>query len=66
MDRSEEDRAVREVVDRLAKQFPQLATEEVEHAVDESRREFDVSPIRDFVPLLVERSAKHRLHQRVG
>jgi hypothetical protein len=37
MNRSEEDRAIREVVDRLTKQLPQLATEEVTRAVDESR-----------------------------
>jgi hypothetical protein len=66
MNRSEEDRAIREVVDRLTKQFPQLATDEVALAVDESRPEFDRSPIRDFVPLFVERSAKSRLRQQTG
>lgn len=61
MDKSEEDRAIREVVDRLAKTFPQLPANEVEQAVTEARPEFDGNPIRDFVPLFVERSAKHRL-----
>jgi hypothetical protein len=66
MDRSAEDRAIRQVVDRLAERFPEVDTAEVAQAVDESRPEFDGSPIRDFVPLFVERSARHRLRQRVG
>jgi hypothetical protein len=66
MDRSAEDRAIRQVVDRLAERFPEVDTAEIAQAVDESRPEFDGSPIRDFVPLFVERSARHRLRQRVG
>ena len=65
MDRSEEDRAIGEIADRLAERFPELPSESVERAVDEARPEFDESPIRDFVPLFVERSAKHRLRQRL-
>jgi hypothetical protein len=48
-----------EVVGRLAKQFPQVPVNEVAGAVSESRPEFDSAPIREFVPLFVERSAKH-------
>jgi hypothetical protein len=65
MDRSEEDRAIDEVVDRLAKLFPELLAEEVATAVSQVQPEFDDAPIRDFVPLFVERSAKARLRQSV-
>ena len=61
MDRSDEERAIGEVVDRLAKQFPQVPEKAVEQAVSQSRPEFDEVPIRDFVPLFVERGAKARL-----
>jgi hypothetical protein len=61
MDRSEEDRAITEVVDRLTKQFPEVPAEDIAATVSASRPEFEEAPIRDFVPLFVERSAKHRL-----
>jgi hypothetical protein len=61
MNRSEEERAIGEAVERLMKLFPDLSPDTVERAVAESRPEFDGNPIREFVPLFVERSAKHRL-----
>ena len=61
MDRSDEERAIGEVIERLAKQFPQVPAEAVEQVVSQSRPEFDEVPIRDFVPLFVERGAKARL-----
>ena len=61
MDRSDEERAIGEVIERLAKQFPQVPAEAVEQVVSQSRPEFDGVPIRDFVPLFVERGAKARL-----
>ncbi|WP_433158120.1 three-helix bundle dimerization domain-containing protein [Kribbella sp. CA-247076] len=63
MDRSDEDRAINEVIDRLAKQFPRVSTDEVAQVVRQSRPEFDNVPIRDFVPLFVERGAKARLRE---
>ncbi|MFI7063742.1 three-helix bundle dimerization domain-containing protein [Kribbella sp. NPDC050124] len=63
MDRSDEERAIGEVVDRLAKQFPRVPAEDVALAVSQSRPEFDAVPIRDFVPLFVERGAKARLRE---
>jgi hypothetical protein len=65
VDRSDEDRAITEVIDRLAKQFPQLPADEVAQVVGQSRPEFDDAPIREFVPLFVERGAKARLRQLV-
>jgi hypothetical protein len=66
MDTSEENRAIDEVIDRLAKQFPQLPADEVATAVNQTRPEFDQAPIREFIPLFVERDAKARLRQLVS
>lgn len=70
---SDEDRAIQEVVERLTKTFPDAQPDEVAHAVEQARPEFDHSPIRDFVPLFVERSAmrhlrstKHRRQHRAN
>jgi hypothetical protein len=65
MDRSEESRAIREVVDRLAKLFPEISAEEVATAVSQVRPEYDDAPIREFVPLFVERSARALLQQSI-
>lgn len=61
MNRSEEDRAIAEAAERLMKAFPGVSPDTVERAVTDSRPEFDGNPIRDFVPLFVERAAKQRL-----
>jgi hypothetical protein len=61
MDRSDEDRAVSEAAERLIKTFPDVAPVVVERAVADSRPEFEGNPIRDFIPLFVERAAKHRI-----
>ncbi len=66
MDRSEENRAIGEIVERLEKVFPQVDSDQVRTAVEQSRPEFEGSPIRDYVPLFVERSAKHKLRQLTG
>ncbi|TCC45371.1 hypothetical protein E0H73_44945 [Kribbella pittospori] len=63
MNRSDEDRAITEVIDRLAKQFPRVPAEQVAQAVSQSRPEFEEVPVRDFVPLFVERGAKARLRE---
>jgi hypothetical protein len=64
MDRSDEERAITEIVERLGKTFPQLPPAEIADTVSASRPEFADAPIRDFVPLFVERSAKHKLSHR--
>ncbi|MEV8378021.1 hypothetical protein AB0P21_35105 [Kribbella sp. NPDC056861] len=66
MDRSDEDRAIAEAAERLTKTFPDVSPDTVEQAVAESRPEFDGNPIRDFVPLFVERAAKQRLRTQVS
>jgi hypothetical protein len=57
----DETRAVTNVTQRLVASFPAVAPEVVEHTVHTSHERFANSPIRDFVPVLVERIAKNNL-----
>lgn len=59
-----ENAAIDQVVGRLAGQFPELPVEEIERAVYGKYESFTGSPVRDFVPVLVERAAKQRLAER--
>jgi hypothetical protein len=61
MDREHEQRALTGVYQRLSQQFPDLDPALVEAAVRVSHHELSGSPIRDFVPLLVEHAARDRL-----
>ncbi|MEV4262568.1 three-helix bundle dimerization domain-containing protein [Kribbella sp. NPDC049584] len=65
MNSADEDRAIGEVVDRLAKAFPSVGVDKVAQVVSDTRPEFADVPIRDFVPLFVERGAKQRLRELV-
>ncbi|MGW5149848.1 three-helix bundle dimerization domain-containing protein [Rhodococcus koreensis] len=42
---------------RLAKRFPHVDPHRIDTAVDTALHRFDGRPVRDFVPLLVERAA---------
>jgi len=58
---TDEARAVVLVKVRLRARFPLLRGEVIEQVVDACHREFNGSPIRDFVPILVERQARDEL-----
>jgi hypothetical protein len=60
---AEED-AIRAVAARVARQFPELSQDEVRRAVYDKYQQFNESPIRDFVPVLVEQGARRRLASR--
>jgi hypothetical protein len=55
--------AIRHVVARLARQFPGLAPADIERIVHEHYRTFDDRPVRDFVPMLVERASREALRR---
>lgn len=57
----DETRALNEVSERLVASFPEVAPNVVAHTVHTSHEQFEGSPIRDFVPVLVERMAKSNL-----
>jgi hypothetical protein len=59
-----EEDAIRHVAARLTRQFPDLPADEVERAVYGKYSSFDDSPVRDFVPVLVERASRGRLAER--
>ncbi|MFB6612040.1 three-helix bundle dimerization domain-containing protein [Agromyces sp. NPDC056379] len=63
MDHTEEARAVGEVIDRLVGRFPDLPRDHVAAVVEAAHLELEGNPVRDFVPVLVERTAKQRLKQ---
>jgi len=67
---AEEARAVVDVTERLRRRFPTVAEDVIYQVVADYHREFDTSPIRDFVPILVERQARDHLRrvprQRTG
>ena len=49
------------VAQRIRDQFPNLPPEFVDAAVARFHREYDGRPIREFVPLLVERQVREHL-----
>ena len=53
--------AVALVAARLHARFPQTPRDVIDRAVFEAHREFDDQPIRDFVPILVERQVRDQL-----
>jgi len=52
---------IAEVEQRLASKYPQFPTDEITATVQTAHARFAQSPIRDFVPLFVERNASARL-----
>ena len=56
-----EARAMEEVVERLVARFPDVPEVRVRQAVTAAHREFANRPVRDFVPVFVERTAKDEL-----
>lgn len=56
-------REIDEVIQRLRERFPAVGEERIRVVVDEEHRAFDGRPIRDFVPVFVERAAAERLRE---
>jgi hypothetical protein len=61
MNSAEEARQLSQVATRLLNKFPAASREAVGTAVGEAVSHFEGCPIRDFVPLLVERAATAKL-----
>lgn len=56
-----EQRSVDEVIDRLAGKYPEVDRAQIEQIVADEHQSFEGRPVRDFVPVLVEKSAKKRV-----
>ncbi len=65
MDQSQEDQGIAKVIDSLASRFPTVPRSRVEQVVTESHSLLNGNPVRDYVPVLVERAAKDRLRRIV-
>ncbi|RZL76446.1 MAG: hypothetical protein EOP32_29000 [Rhodococcus sp. (in: high G+C Gram-positive bacteria)] len=61
MNSTEEARQISQVTERLLNRFPTASREAVEIAVEGAVAHFAGTRIRDFIPLLVERTATARL-----
>lgn len=59
--RESEQRGVDEVIDRLGTKFPGVDRATIQAIVTEEHDAFDGRPVRDFVPVLVEKRAKQRI-----
>ena len=57
----DEDKAIDEVVDRIADKFPAVERDKVQEAVETHRDQFDEAAVRDFVPVLVEHQVADEL-----
>lgn len=56
-----ESRAIDEVIDRLQARFPHVPRERIREVVSVEHAAFAGRPIRDFVPVFVERGAADKL-----
>ena len=63
MNPQEEAQAIEEIAMRLQERFPDTDPMTVSRTVSDVHHDFDGRPIRDFVPLLVERGAVELLRQ---
>lgn len=61
MQRDKEPHALVAVIDRLAERFPDKPRPTIEMVVAEEHGLLNAGPIRDYIPVLVERAAKRRL-----
>lgn len=57
----DEDKAIAEVIERVAEKFPDVEPEVVRETVDAKLDGFDEAVVRDFVPVLVEHEAADEL-----
>jgi hypothetical protein len=56
---------INQVRERLSSEYPLLAANDVQAVVGRAYAKFETSPIRDFVPLFVERNARLALSKYV-
>ena len=64
MNGPDEQHQIADVVTRLEEKFPGVPTSEIEIIVAEEAAALEGNPIRDFVPVLVERAASETLTRR--
>jgi hypothetical protein len=55
--------AIQQIVDRLKQIYPRVPPDTVTTLVHHNHAKFDGRPVRDFVPLFVERGARQELRK---
>jgi hypothetical protein len=60
-----EQTVIEQLVERLSNRYPAISRATVASVILETHARFDGRPLRDFIPLLVERNAKSAL-ERLG
>ena len=55
MEQTEEIHALEQLADRLRGRFPDAPPEHIKQVVEQIHHQYDGNPIRDFIPVLVER-----------
>jgi hypothetical protein len=65
MTQTEEIRALDELAGRLRERFPEASPDGIRQLVDEVHHQYDGSPIRDFIPVLVEREVSEHFSERL-
>ena len=58
-----EQTVIEQLVERLSNRYPAISQATVASVVLETHARFDGRPLRDFIPLLVERNAKSALER---
>jgi len=61
MQNIDETQAVAQISERLAKRFPDVPLTTVRLTVDREHHKLDGRPVRNYVPVLVERAAREAL-----
>ncbi|QTE28152.1 three-helix bundle dimerization domain-containing protein [Pengzhenrongella sicca] len=62
----DEQQALAQVCDRLAERYPAVPPVDIRRAVDTAHRRLDGRPVRNYVPVLVERAARETLRAAEG
>lgn len=65
MSQTEEIGALDQIADRLVARFPDESPEGIKQLVTQIHHQYDGSPIRDFIPVLVEREVTERFRAPV-
>ncbi|MGM5068974.1 three-helix bundle dimerization domain-containing protein [Rhodococcus qingshengii] len=60
---AEEERHLVRITERLHTKFPHATTEAINSSVAHAYARFDGTPIRDYIPVLVERRAREQLQE---
>ncbi len=61
-----ESKSLDRVIADLEARFPSLPHDYIEGAVRDQYHAFDVAPVRDYIPVMVERGAKAALVRQTG